>query len=495
VDEHTDETPRASPTWAAGARRLHVAFEGVAVGGFHALLADDSARRRLGWSHAALPPEAFAEGVSTSLDAVFFSFDFEDFHGFWMRDIGFDLELFYVDSAGIVVAVHQLVAGSIEFVYPPIPIRYALELPAGDAAVLGVKVGDRLLFDPSEATATVPFHEPEPPVAIDPQDDPSLISRWSGREHFYSSHRFAAAAALMGWRMRVGPEGIAIWLHAGGGYVLHPPLCPLAPLQAFTRALGLAWLRLELVPSSRLVLPDGRVLVEQFDPANPDDWLARMRGYGLYPTAGRWQQTRTLLVDLTGPADSLVARLPPRIRYEVRAFERSLAAGVYRVEVVPAAAFDQRQQRAFDALHSGWLAAHPEAEDNDAFCRPMAHGYGEALTAYLCWQGSTLVAVQLHVLWQGTLYYLFSETIVGAPQGLTPGLIFHGVRHAKTTPFGAHSDSPVAPDVLDLVGSFDPRYPFFRAFGKGFTTSKLRWHPTNVWLPPSVAFAGMEIPL
>lgn len=467
-------------------------FAGAAAraGGFEALLADDSARRRIGWSHAVLPPDVLAAGT-TSLEAVFFSFDFEDFHGFWMRDVAFDLDLFYVTGDGAVVALHRLVAGSVDLVYPPIPIRYALQLPAGEAAVLGVKVGDRLVFDPAAVMPVAPFHEPEPPVAFDPHDDPELMARWSAREHFYSSKRFAAAAALMGWRMRVGPGDIAIWLHAGGGYVLHPPLCPLGPLQALTRTLGLAWLRLELVPGSRLLLPDGRVVVEQFDPADPDDWLARMRMHGLYPTAGRWQQTRTLLVDLGGDPDELLARLPPRIRYEVRAFERTLAAGTNRVEVVPGARFDRRQQRAFDALHAGWLAAHPEAEDNALFCRPMAHGYEDALTAYLCWQGPSLVAVQFHVLWQGTLYYLFSEAIAAAPQGLTPGLIFAGIRHAKTAPFGP---SAVAPDVLDLVGAFDPRYPFFRGFGKGFTTSKLRWHPTNVWLPPSVAFAGMEIP-
>jgi len=425
------------------------------------------------------------------LQPVFFSFDFDDFHGFWMRDIAFDLDLLYLAADGVVLALHRLVAGSEALVYPPVPIRYALELPAGDAAARGVAVADRLVFDPAAVAPIAPVHDPEPPIEPDPRDDAQLVARWTQREHFYSSRRFAAAASLMGWRLRVGPGDIAIWLHAGGGYVLHPPLCPLGPLQALTRSLGLAWLRLELAPSSRLLLPDGRIVIEEFDPLHPADWLARMRAHGLYPTTGRWQQTRTLLVDLEGEPAEILARLPPRVRYEARAFDRAIEAGHYRVEVVARADFDQRQQRAFESLHAGWLAAHPDAEDNDTFCRPMAHGFGDALTAYLCWQGNALVAVQFHVLWQGTLYYLFSEAVSPTPQGLTPGLIWYGVRHAKGTPFGP---SP-APDVLDLVGGFDPRYPFFRRFGRGFTVSKLRWHPTNVWLPPSVAFAGMELPL
>jgi len=454
---------------------------------FAALLADNGIRRRLGWSHAPQPP---SDASRAALDSVFFSFDFEDFYGFWTRDIAFDLDLLYLGADGVVLALHHLRAGSEELVYPPVPIRYALELPAGGASTYRVQVGDRLVFDPGAVAPIAPTYDPEPPIEPDPHDDPALLARWTEHEHFYSSRTFAAAAALMGWRLRVGPNGISIWLHAGGGFVLHPPICPLGPLQALTRALGLAWLRLELAPGSRLLLPDGRIVVESFDPRDPNDWLARMRTYGLYPTSGRWQQTRTLLVDLSGDPAAILPRLPARIRNEARAFDRAVDSGHYRVEVVPKAAYDRRQQRAVDLHHARWLAAHPEAEDNDAFCGPMAHAYGEALNAYLCWQGNTLLAVQFHVLWQGTLYYLFSEPAREAPNGLTPGLIWHGICHAKRSPFGPSK----APDVLDLVGAFDPRYPFFRGFGKGFTGAKLRWHPTNVWLPPSVAFAGMELP-
>jgi len=473
------DTGNDSPTWAQGARRVR-----LALGSGHqldALLADTAERRRIGWSGA--PPP-------TPGSAILFAFDVEAAHGFWMRGVRFDIDLVQLDRDGLALGVHRLRAGSDALVYPPEPIRYALELPAGEAAALGLHVGARVAFDPEEARPVYPAHEPEPPIEPDPRDDPGLVERWSQREHAYSGRRFAAAAALMGWQLRVAPNDVAIWLHAGGGFVLHPPLCPLGPLEALGRALGLAWLRLELAPMSRLLLPDGRVIVEPFDPRAPEGWLARMRRHGLLPTTGRWQQTRTLVVDLGGDPSAIFARLPSRIRYEARLFERAVQGGRFRVEAVPGGALDQRQERAMMALHTAWLEARPDAEDNLAFCRPIVHAYGPSVTAYLCWDGPDLLAVQFHVLWQGTLYYLFSETVMGAPQGVTPGLLWHGIVRAKRAPFGPSS----APDLLDLVGSFDPRYPEFRAFGKGYTASKQRWHPTSVWLPPSVAFPGLDLP-
>lgn len=468
-----------SPTWSGGARRACL----VLPDGTHrdALVADTAERRRVGWSGA--PPPAPGS-------AILFAFDVEALHGFWMRGVGFDLDLVQLDRDGIVLEVHRLAAGSDALVYPPEPIRYALELPAGEAAALGLGPGARVGFEAAQVQPVPPEHDPEPPVDPDPSDDPALVERWSLREHAYSGRRFAAAAALMRWQLRVAPHDVALWLHAGGAFVVHPPLCPLGPLEALGRSLGLAWVRLELAPVARLLLPDGRVVVERFDPRHPEDWLARMRTHGLFPTTGRWQQTRTLVVDLGGDPSAIFARLPPRIRYEARLFERALQAGRFRVEAAPGGVLDQRQERAMMALHAAWLAARPDAEDNLAFCRPIAHAFGPSVTMYLCWEGTALLAVQLHVLWQGTLYYLFSETVANAPQGVTPGLLWHGIVRAKTAPFGP---SP-APDLLDLVGSFDPRYPDFRAFGKGYTGSKLRWHPTSVWLPPSVAFPGLELP-
>lgn len=452
---------------------------------FDAIVADDPPRRRLGWSNARV--SAAAHGA---LPALFFSFDVEGLHAFWMRDVAFDLDLVFLDDDGVVLAVHTLTAGSTDLVLPPEPIRYALELPAGGARRHRVAPLVRLAFSPADVAPVIPPHTPEVPVEPDARDDPALILRWSEREHAYSSRRFAAAMSLLGWPLRVGPDDVAIWLHGDGGLVLHPRVCPLGPLQALTRSLGLAWLRLELAPHVRLRLPDGRLVTERFDPRAPDLWLARMRAYDLLPTDGRWQHARTLLVDLSGDEAAAFARLPTRIRYEARAFSRSLEAGHYRVEAVAGAAFDARQERAFSELHDAWLAAHPGAEDNMRFCRPVAHGYQDALTAYLCWRGTDLLAVQLHILWDSTLYYLFSETVPGAPQGLTPGLLWHGVCHALAAPFGP---SP-APDLLDLVGAYDARYPRFRAFGRGYTAAKLRWHPTSLYFPPAVAFAGTELP-
>jgi uncharacterized membrane protein (UPF0127 family) len=488
------------PLWAAEARRVRIA-RAVAGVSFDAILADDGARRRAGWAHARVAP-ATADGrdsgaartpmdtSASGLPAVFFSFDLERHHGFWMQDVAVDLDLVFLARDGRVLGVHRMAAGTSELVHPPEPIRYALQLGAGDAAAHGIAVGSRLAFDPDEVAPVLPQHPPEDPIEPDPRDEPALIERWCAREHLYSSRHFAAGASEMGWRLRVGPDDVAIWVHAGGGFVIHPPLCPLRPLAELTRSLGLAWLRLELAPHARLRLPDGAIVDVSFDPRRPDEWLGRMRELGFLPTVGRWQQTRTLVVELGGDEDALMARLPTRIRYEAKAFQRALDDGRYRVEAVPAAAFDARQARAVAKLHAGWLANHPGASDNLVFCDPLARAYRDALTAWLCWRGAELVAVQYHVLWERTLFFLFSEAAAPTPQGLTPGLLYHGIAHAKRAPFGP---SP-APDLLDLLGAFDQRYPEFRMFGKGYTGSKLRWHPTSVWFPPSVALPGTELP-
>ena len=469
----------ALPSWAGDARRAHVAFgDGPA---FEVLLADDAAKRRVGLTRLAAGPEGTPA-------PVLFAFDLERFHGFWGRGVPFDLDLVQLDRDGVVVGVARIGADSAELVHPPRPIAFALQLAVDRARRLGATPGAKLRFDPEVVRPRPPRWDPEPSIIPDAADDPALVVRWSAREHAYSSRAFATAGSLMGWRLRVAPGGVALWLHAGGAFVLHPPIVPLAALDRLTRTLGLAWLRLELAPHCRLLMRDGTTRELTFDPRDPDRWLAEMHALGLTPTSGRWQQTRTLVVDLAGPIDAVLARLPTRIRYEARAFQRQLDTGELRVDRVPGARFDARQARAFAELHGAWLARHPDAEDNMDFCRPVAHGYGDGVTAWLCWRGPDLVAAQIHILWRRTLYYLFSETIAGAPASLTPGLLWHGISVAKRAP------DDLAPDLLDLVGAFDPRYPDYRAFGKGFTASKLRWHPTSVYLPPSVAIPGLELP-
>ncbi len=470
----TRVNPLAEPIWAVGARRARITFNGYDL---EALVADTPERRAVGWSHAA--PER-------PLVPLLFAFEHDALHAFWMRDVTFDLDLLHLDVDGVVQAAHRLEAGSSTWVVPPVPVRYGLELEVGTVSRLGISVGDRLVF----TREIRPAADPEPAIDPDPHDDPALVLRWSQRQHLFSNRRFATAAAAMNWSMAVGPHDTAIWRHAGGAFVLHPALCALAPLAELTHRLGLGWLRLELAPHARLLLPDGREVVEVFDPRAPADWLARMATYGLVPTIGRWQFTRCMVVDVEGPEEAAFKRLPPRIRYEIRAFHRALEAGEYRVEVVPRLAFDQRQERALTALHDAWMQARPGAFDNLVFCRPLAIGLDDAMTAYLCWQGPRLIAAQFHVLWESSLYYLFSEAVVDPPVGLTPGLLWHGVVAAKRAPYGPSGP----PDLIDMLEAFDPRYPDFRAYGRGFTASKQRWHPTSVWLPPAMAFAGTEAP-
>ncbi len=369
--------------------------------------------------------------------------------------------------------------------------RWAIVLPLDTVDCLGLEVGSTWSSDhplPGALPAVPPVIADEPRSETDPWPAPTLVRNYSAREHLYASPVFSAGASRIPWQLRVGPRGEALWMHAGGAYLIAPRSVELDHLRVLCRDLQLAWLRIEFLPECEIV-EQGVSTRLSFDPQDPAPWMERCRAFDLYPTVGRWLMTRTLLVDLAGDEPETFARLPTRIRYEIRATSRQVERGVLAFETLSAHRIDDRTWRAIEHLHAHWLGAHPGAEDNLDFCRPLIPSFGDNMTAHLLWRQEgghkvELLALQLHVLWDRTTYYLFSETLAHAPNGAVNALIWHGTRQAMAK--GA--------DILDLVSAFDPRYPDFRAHGRNYTPMKLRWHPTSVWMPPSVAIPGLEMP-
>lgn len=404
-------------------------------------------------------------------------------------DEGHDIVYLFEDGEVADLGVLEARCGT--SVRPRVPVRWALQVKAGSVARLGLHVGDRCELD-RPLPDTLPWPSvmlaPEPRSEAESWPGSGLIARYAAREHLYASTRFAAGATRLPWEFCLGPRGESLWRHAGGAYVIAPRIVDLAALRALGADLGLAWLRLELLPTCEVRVGKTRLTLN-FDPQSPDVWVETWRELGLFPTVGRWLMTRTLLVDLSGLTDTAFQRLPTRIRYDIRAANRRVGAGELAFGTVPAHRLDDRQWRAIEALHARWLDLHPGAEDNLTFCRPLVAPFGESMVAHLLWRLEAgepveLLAVQLHVLWDRTNYYLFSETLPHAPNGSVHALIWHGALHAMER--GA--------DLLDLVSAFDPRYPAFRSHGQNYTPMKLRWHPTSVWMPPSVAIPLSEMP-
>ncbi len=88
---------------------------------------------------------------------MLFVWDAEEIHTLWMKDMRFALDFIWLDADRTVVHIERDVqpqpgADDSELVRYPSQalVRYAIELEAGEAARLGVAVGDVVEFDESE---------------------------------------------------------------------------------------------------------------------------------------------------------------------------------------------------------------------------------------------------------------------------------------------------------------------------------------------------------
>lgn len=100
---------------------------------------------------------------------MLFVFPNAEHRGFWMKDCLIDIDLIFLDSRGIVTAVHRMPAEPLQgehetlaeyearlpFYRSRYPAQFAVELPAGSIDRLGVKVEDRVQMDLERLKALV----------------------------------------------------------------------------------------------------------------------------------------------------------------------------------------------------------------------------------------------------------------------------------------------------------------------------------------------------
>jgi uncharacterized membrane protein (UPF0127 family) len=100
--------------------------------------------------------DSFPEG-----GGMMFVFAEADHRGFWMKDCLIDIDLIFIDSRGIVTAVHRMPAepprqegetqreyeNRLPLYHSYYPAQFAIELPAGSIDRLGVKPEDRIQMD------------------------------------------------------------------------------------------------------------------------------------------------------------------------------------------------------------------------------------------------------------------------------------------------------------------------------------------------------------
>ena len=103
------------------------------------------------WVEVAKTPAERAKGLMGrshlgQKEGMFFIFEGEDYHAFWMKDTRISLSIAFIDKSGRIVEIADMKPLSLDSHSPPKPILYALEMKKGWFSANGVKVGDMVRF-------------------------------------------------------------------------------------------------------------------------------------------------------------------------------------------------------------------------------------------------------------------------------------------------------------------------------------------------------------
>jgi hypothetical protein len=79
-------------------------------------------------------------------EGMFFIFETEGYHGFWMKDTLIPLSLAFIDKEGRIIKITDMKPLTLESHDPPAPILYALEMKRGWFSANGIKAGDVIRF-------------------------------------------------------------------------------------------------------------------------------------------------------------------------------------------------------------------------------------------------------------------------------------------------------------------------------------------------------------
>ncbi len=100
-------------------------------------IADTAARRARGLM--------FRDSLPSD-EGMIFLFAADTSSGFWMKDTSVPLSIAYIDSAGVIVTIHDMDPLSTAVVSPVNPYRWALEMNQGWFVANGVELGDSVRF-------------------------------------------------------------------------------------------------------------------------------------------------------------------------------------------------------------------------------------------------------------------------------------------------------------------------------------------------------------
>ena len=96
-------------------------------------------------------PEAREQGLSGRLSVppeygLLFVFPTAGKYGFWMKDMRVSIDIIWLSDDGTIIGIEESVAPETypDVFYPPAPVRYVLEVAAGEAKTHGWSIGTKL---------------------------------------------------------------------------------------------------------------------------------------------------------------------------------------------------------------------------------------------------------------------------------------------------------------------------------------------------------------
>jgi uncharacterized membrane protein (UPF0127 family) len=103
------------------------------------------------WVEVAKTPAERAKGLMGRKhlgqeEGMFFIFETEDYHAFWMKDTLIPLSIAFIDKSGRIVEIADMKPLSLDSHSPPKPILYTLEMKQGWFSTNGIKAGDKVRF-------------------------------------------------------------------------------------------------------------------------------------------------------------------------------------------------------------------------------------------------------------------------------------------------------------------------------------------------------------
>ncbi|MDI7260962.1 MAG: DUF192 domain-containing protein [Thermodesulfobacteriota bacterium] len=103
------------------------------------------------WVEVAKTPDERAMGLMGRKElgkdeGMFFIFESEGYHGFWMKDTLIPLSIAFIDREGRIVKITDMKPLTLTSHSPPQPVLYALEMNKGWFSRNGVRVGDVVRF-------------------------------------------------------------------------------------------------------------------------------------------------------------------------------------------------------------------------------------------------------------------------------------------------------------------------------------------------------------